>query len=152
MRNFRPFPMQLTCAPVLIWTSLTRRPISSDARKPVWAASVSKVVASPGPGRPVRCIEQRIEFRFNEESDKLSVETFSWNGKHALDYGGMLGMSKRCVPEQRPDGGEPSIAGAGTIFPLLLKVVEEGADERRIQIADVQLRRLDASPRRREDQ
>ena len=55
-------------------------------------------------------------------------------------------MSKRCVPEQRPDGSKSSITGAGAIFPLFLKVVEEGADEWRIQIADVQLRRLRAAP------
>jgi len=49
----------------------------------------------------------------------------------------MLGMSKRCVPEQRTDGGKSSVASARTILPLLLKMVEEGADERRIKIVDV---------------
>ena len=95
------------------------------------------MVAPPGPGRAVGCAEQRIEFRFDQESDEPSVETLAWNGKHALDYGGMLGMSKRCVPEQRTDGGKSSVASARTILPLLLKMVEEGADERRIKIVDV---------------
>jgi hypothetical protein len=49
----------------------------------------------------------------------------------------MLGMSKRCVPEQRTDGSKSSVASARTILPLLLKMVEEGADERRIKIVDV---------------
>jgi hypothetical protein len=110
------------------------------------------LVAPPGPDRAVGCAEQRIEFRFDQESDEPSVETLAWDGKHALDYGGMLGMSKRCVPEQRTDGGKSSVAGARTIFPLLLKMVEEGADERRIKIVDVQLRWLDVFPRGREDQ
>jgi hypothetical protein len=95
------------------------------------------MVAPPGPGRAVGCAEQRIEFRFDQESDEPPVETLAWNGKHAFDYGGMLGMSKRCVPEQRTDGGKSSVASARTILPLLLKMVEEGADERRIKIVDV---------------
>src|SRR5271166_3235857 len=36
IRCFRPFPLQLTCAPAARWTSAHRRPISSDARRPVW--------------------------------------------------------------------------------------------------------------------
>jgi len=86
------------------------------------------IVAPSGPGRAVGCAEKRIEFRFDQESDDPPVETLAWNGKHAFDYGGMLGMSKRCVPEQRTDGGKSSIAGARTIVPLLLKMVEEGTD------------------------
>src|SRR5271166_3016394 len=105
------------------------------------------MVAPPGPGRAIGCAEQRIEFRFDQESDEPSVKTLPWNGKHPLDYGCMLWMSKRCVPEQRTDGGESGIAGAHTIFPLLLKMVEEGANERRIKIVDVQLRWLDVFPR-----
>jgi len=104
------------------------------------------MVAPSGPGRAVGCAEKRIEFRFDQESDDPPVETLAWNGKHAFDYGGMLGMSKRCVPEQRTDGGKSSIAGARTIVPLLLKMVEEGTDERRIKIVDVQLRWLDVFP------
>jgi hypothetical protein len=43
IRCFRPFPWQLTCAPAARWTSAHRRPISSDARKPVWAARLKSV-------------------------------------------------------------------------------------------------------------
>jgi hypothetical protein len=57
------------------------------------------MVAPLGPGRAVGCAEQRIEFRFDQESDEPSVETLAWDGKHALDCGGMLGMSKRGVSE-----------------------------------------------------
>src|SRR3979411_999429 len=110
------------------------------------------MVAPPGPGRAVGCTAQCIEFRVAQESDDPSVETLAWNGKHALDYGGMLGMSKRGVPEQRTDGGKSSVAGARTIFPVLVKMGEEGAEERRIKIVDVQLRWLDVFPRGCEDQ
>ena len=43
MRCLRPFPWQLTCAPAARWTSAHRRPISSDARRPVWAARLKSV-------------------------------------------------------------------------------------------------------------
>src|ERR1700722_11882312 len=64
----------------------------------------------------------------------------------------MLGMSKRCVSEQRTDSSERGITSACAISPLLFKVVEEGADEWRIKIANVKLRRLDTSLLGREDQ
>ena len=38
-RSFRPLPTQRTCAPVPRTTSLQRRPISSDARRPVCSAT-----------------------------------------------------------------------------------------------------------------
>ena len=39
MRCLRPLPRQLTCAPVPSRMSLQVRPVSSEARSPVWAAS-----------------------------------------------------------------------------------------------------------------
>src|SRR5436190_21756433 len=105
------------------------------------------MVAPPGPGRAVGCAEQRIEFRFDQESDDPPVETLAWNGKHAFDYGGVLGMSKRCVPEQRTDGGKTSVESARPILPLFLQMVEAGDDERRIKIVLVSLRWFDGFPR-----
>ncbi len=43
IRCFRPFPRQLTCAPVPRCTSPMVRPVSSVTRSPVWQASVSRV-------------------------------------------------------------------------------------------------------------
>lgn len=43
IRCFRPFPWQLTYAPAARWTSTHRRPISSDARRPVCAARPKSV-------------------------------------------------------------------------------------------------------------
>ena len=149
IRSFRPLPKQLTWAPAPRWISAHRRPINSDARRPVWAASPRRVWSR----RPVQvdavwCGEQRVEFRFGQEGHEPSLEAFGRNGEHALDHGGMLRVAKRCIPEQRSDRGEPSVAGAHAIFPLVLKMVEEGADQRGIEIVDVQLRWLRASAAR----
>ena len=49
----------------------------------------------------------------------------------------MIRMTKGGISEQWADCGKPSVAGARAIFPLVLKVVEEGTDQRGIKIADV---------------
>ena len=41
-RSFRPLPTHRTCAPAPRWMESLSRPISSERRKPVWAASSSK--------------------------------------------------------------------------------------------------------------
>ena len=87
------------------------------------------MVAPPGPSRPIGRGKQCVEFRFGQEGNEPSVEALGRNGKHALDHGSMLGMTKRGVSEQGADRGKPSVTGAHAIFPLLLEVVEEGADE-----------------------
>ena len=61
-------------------------------------------------------------------------------------------MAKRGVAKQGANRGEPSVAGAHTVSPLLLEMVQKSTDERRIEVAEIQLRGRDASPRRREAQ
>jgi hypothetical protein len=111
-----------------------------------------RVVTAPGPSRPSRNTKQCVQFRFSQEGNEPSVEALRRNGEHTLDHGGMLGMPKRRAAEQRADRGEPSVTGAHTVFPLVLEVIEEGADERGIKVVDVQLRRLRAAPLGRKDQ
>ena len=50
----------------------------------------------------------------------------------------MIGMAQGGVSEQRADRGKPSVTGARAVFPLVLEVVEEGADQRGIEIVDIQ--------------
>jgi hypothetical protein len=51
----------------------------------------------------------------------------------------MLGMTQRGISEERADRGEPGVTSAHAIFPSMFEMVEEGADERGIEVADVQL-------------
>ena len=50
----------------------------------------------------------------------------------------MLGVAQRGVAEQRVDRGEPGVAGADAVAALVLEVVQERADQRRVEIVDVQ--------------
>ena len=142
IRCFRPFPMQLTCAPAPRWTSAQRRPISSEARSPVWTARPnsawsrrpvqvdrSGAASNASISGSVRKVTSRRSKRFGGMARTRSIS------------GGMLGMAKGRISEQRADRGKPGVAGAHAVLPLVLQVVEEGADQRGIEIVDVQLRR-----------
>ena len=48
-------------------------------------------------------------------------------------------MSERGVAEQRADRCQTRVAGADAVGALVLEVIEERADQRRVEIADVQL-------------
>ncbi len=52
MRSLRPLPWQLTCAPTPRWTSAQVSAVSSEARRPVWAASRSRAWSR----RPVQVV------------------------------------------------------------------------------------------------
>lgn len=46
-------------------------------------------------------------------------------------------MTQRGVAEQRVNGGEPGVAGPRTVAPVAFEVVEEGTDERGVEVGDV---------------
>lgn len=74
-----------------------------------------------------------------QEGHEPSLEALWWNGKNALDGRSMLWMPKRRASKQRTDGSKPRIAGAHAVLSPLFQVIEEGADQRSIQIVDIQL-------------
>jgi len=111
-----------------------------------------RVITSPGPGRLIGSGKQRADFGLGQEGHEPSVEALGRDGENALDDGGMIGMAKCGVSEQRADRGKPSVAGARAIFSLVLEVVEEGADQRGIEIVDIQLGWFLTFFGRREDQ
>ena len=140
IRCFRPFPWQLTCAPAAeMDIGAAKADQFGRPQAGLGGKTEQCVVAPPGPGRPIGRGEQGVDFRLGQEGHEPSVEALWRNGKNTLDQSGMLWMPKRRVSEQRADRGKPSIAGAHAIFPLMLQVVEEGADQRGIEIVDIQL-------------
>jgi hypothetical protein len=54
----------------------------------------------------------------------------------------LLGVFERSEAVEGVDRPEPGVAGPGAVAPVLLEVVEERADQRRVEIVDVQLERL----------
>jgi hypothetical protein len=53
----------------------------------------------------------------------------------------VLGMTQGGEAEQRMHGGKAGVAGAHAVVPLRLEVVEERADERRVEVGEVELAR-----------
>ena len=50
----------------------------------------------------------------------------------------MLGVAQGREPEQRPDCGQPGVAGPGPGAAFALEVVQERADQRGVQVGEVQ--------------
>jgi len=53
-------------------------------------------------------------------------------------------MAQGSEPEQRMDGGEARVAGAGADMADDLQVIEEGADVAGVEVGEVEARRLDS--------
>ena len=51
----------------------------------------------------------------------------------------MLGMAEGGVAEERADGREARVAGAHAVAAFLLEVVQEAADERGVEVGQVEL-------------
>jgi len=69
--------------------------------------------------------------------------------QHPLDHRGIVGGVQRGVAEQRPDRGQPGVAGAHAVAPLGLQVGQERHDQSGVQVGDVQANGLLAGRVRR---
>jgi hypothetical protein len=104
------------------------------------------MVASARRGRPVRGREDGLDLLGAEERDEAALEALGGDGQHPLDERGMLGMAQRGVAEERADGSQARVAGAHGVAAVALEVVEEGADERRVEVREVEPRGRRARP------
>src|SRR5207302_6033772 len=96
-------------------------------------------VPAPGPGAAVRGGQQGLDFCLVEVADLPPLAAPGGDVQHPGDERGVLGVAERRVAEERPDRGQPGVAGAGAVFPFLLKMAEEACDERGVEVADVEL-------------
>ena len=99
------------------------------------------MVAAADPGVAVGRGQQRVDLVVGEERHELSVGAFGRDGQHPLDQRGVLGVAQRGVGEQRVDGGESVVAGAHAVVALAFEVIEEGADQHRVEVLERELRR-----------
>ena len=60
------------------------------------------------------------------------------DGEHPGDEAGVLGVAERRVVEQRADGSQTSVPGAGAVVALLFQVVQEGPDDGGVEVCQVQ--------------
>ena len=95
-------------------------------------------VAPPGPSRPVRGGQQRIDLGLGQPGHQPSLKALRRYCENAFDGGGMFGMAQGCIAEQGTDCGQPGVSGAYPILPFALQMIKEGTDQRRIKIVDVE--------------
>ena len=113
-----------------------------DAQPGLDGSHEQGVVAPAGPGSPVGSVEQRLDLCVVEERDDRTIGPFGWDREHASDVSSVLGMAVLGVAKQRVDRREPQIPRADAVRALVFEVVQEGRDQRRVQLGDVELARL----------
>ena len=94
------------------------------------------------PAGAVRRGEQGVDFFWGEVGDDRAVEPLGRDSEHAADQRGVLGVLQRGEAEHRVDRCQSGVAGAGAVAALLFEVVEERADQRRVEILELELARL----------
>jgi hypothetical protein len=95
-------------------------------------------VAPAGPGGLVARLEESVEFGFGEVGEEVALGPFGRDGEHPLDRRGVFGIVEGEVGEQRVNGCQAVVACCGRIVPIGLEVVQEGGDERRVEIGDIE--------------
>ena len=139
-RSLRPLPSTRQWAPASRLTSPTRRLASSDTRSPVWIAVKQQrvLVAAPEPGGAVRGAQQRLDLLLIEVGDRGALVALGGDLDHAGDRRHVLGVAEGGVAVERVDRRQPRVAGRDDVAALVLEVVEERADQRRVQVGELQ--------------
>ena len=142
-RRLRPLPRHLRCAPVPSSTSWRRRPVSSESRRPVLKATVN----SRWSRRPSQVPRSGAASRASISTSVRNERRFFWarfcrDREHLLDERGVLGMTAGGEAEQRVDGGQPGVAAADAVGPVALEVIKEAADQRRVEVGQVEVGRI----------
>jgi hypothetical protein len=104
------------------------------------------VISPADPVALVGCGHEGVELGPGQVGDFGPRAAFRRDGQDLRDEPGMLGMAQRRVVEEGVDGGQAGVPGAGAVVPLLLQMVQEGADDRGAEVGQVQLGGLLAGP------
>ncbi len=99
------------------------------------------MIASAGPGVPIGCGKQRIDFRACEKTDQGAREALAWNRQNPLDLGGVLGRLEGCITKKGMDRRQTQVTRSDADAVVLLQVIEELPDQGRANLLELQLRR-----------
>src|SRR5262245_61376153 len=97
------------------------------------------MVAPAEPGCLVGHGEKCVDFETSEKGNEVTLGALLWNGEHPFDQAGVRRLAERRVAKERAHGCEPRVSGPRAIAPLLLEVVEESRDERRVDVGQEQV-------------
>lgn len=92
------------------------------------------MVPPSGPGGLVAGGEQRVDLGFGEVGDQRPVEAFGWDRQDPRNAGSVFGVCQGGELEQGVDRGEAGVAGADSVAALAFEVVEEGGDQRGVEV------------------
>jgi hypothetical protein len=109
-------------------------------------------VAAAEPGAAVGRGEQRGDLGEVEVADGAAVVALGRDRHDPRDRVRVLGMFERGETVERVDRAQARVAGAGAVATVAFEVDEEGTDQCRVEVIDVQLERLPAGPGVREAQ
>src|SRR5580658_10927932 len=96
------------------------------------------VVASAEPGLLVGSGKERVDLVGVEITDLNPVAELARDGEDTLDRGGVLGVPQGGVAEQRVDGSQAGVAGAGGVAAVVLKMGEERTDKLAVHVSHVE--------------
>jgi hypothetical protein len=111
-----------------------------DPQSGLHGSEQQRVVASPGPGRPIRSVQQGLHLLGGEEGDGSLLSAFRGDREHPLDQGGVLGVAQRAVLKERVDRGEANVARPGAVAALALEVLKERSDRGRVELRELKPR------------
>ena len=104
------------------------------------------MVPTASPGRAVRRREECHQFSTVQECDEGPFESLRRDGQDALDVGRVLGVLEGRVAEEAVDSGESDVARADAVLAVPFEMLQEDADERRVDVREVESRGRLASP------
>ena len=103
-------------------------------------------VADAGYGACVRCIQQSLQLVAGKIADKGLIGLLH---RDRMDPARLVEARRHPVfeeAEERVDRGEPGIARSHRVAALVLQMLQEGQDQRRVEPLDLDLRGLDLEP------
>ncbi len=97
-----------------------------------------RVVAAAEPASAVGGGQQRFDLFRAELGEAVLPVAFGRDREHARDRGGLLGVHESRVAVEGVDRGQAGVA-AGAVAALAFEVLEEGADQRRVEVGELEL-------------
>jgi membrane carboxypeptidase/penicillin-binding protein PbpC len=99
------------------------------------------VITTPDPGRSLRHGKKRFDFRPRQKMNRPLVMALARYRQNPLDMGTMRWFLEGGEIEEGSDRRQAKVASSDTCGSVRLEVVEEFADERRVEVAQIKGRR-----------
>ena len=97
-----------------------------------------RMVPAADAGGLVGSVQEGVDLGTCQEVDQLAVEPLGRHGQDALYLSAVRRHFIGGEAEERPDRSEAQVAGGGAHAPRFLQFVQEGGDERRVELLEGQ--------------